>query len=94
MNHAHGFPDIIKSILSHRLLRWFGTCSFSIYLWQGPFYSATKDFGASAPLCLLFGVMAGALSYYFIENPARLYLNRKWDAWQSAKKQVNGASVV
>ena len=45
VNHAAQFPELIKRILGARVLRWFGTCSFSIYLWQGPFYNATKQFG-------------------------------------------------
>jgi peptidoglycan/LPS O-acetylase OafA/YrhL len=94
VNHAASFPEIVKRILSVRVLRWFGTCSFSIYLWQGPFYVATKQFGASHSLCLLFSVVAGALSYYAIENPARLYWNRKWDEFRAAKSGGIAETVV
>lgn len=88
VNHADRFPAIIKGILAARVLRWFGTCSFSIYLWQGPFYNATKDFGAPSSVCLVLGVLSGALSFYFIENPARLYLNAKWDAFHAGTPAV------
>ncbi len=32
-------PFWIKSILSNTVLRWFGICSYSIYLWQQVFFS-------------------------------------------------------
>lgn len=85
VNRADDFPLLVKRLLSLPVLRWFGTCSFSIYLWQGPFYSVTKDFGAPKAICLLLGIFAGALSYYVIENPARKHLNGLWDKWQASK---------
>lgn len=79
VNYASTFPEILKRLLSLKVLRWFGTCSFSIYLWQGPFYDASIENGAPAALCLLGSLIVGALSFYLIENPTRIYLNRKWD---------------
>lgn len=82
VNYASSFPEIVKQALSIRPLRWFGTCSFSIYLWQGPFYEATLS-GRSKRLSLVLALLAGAVSFYGIERPARNYLNRKWDERKS-----------
>lgn len=85
VNYASDFPEIIKRALSLRVLRWFGTCSFSIYLWQAPFYDASIAYGTPRALCLLGTLIAGALSFYIIENRARIYLNRKWDERNTTK---------
>ena len=79
VNYVSSFPDIVLRLMGLPILRWFGTCSFSIYLWQAPFYQAHTHFGASKSLCLVLGICCGALSFYLLENPVRLYLNRKWD---------------
>ena len=86
VNYVSSFPEIAKRVMSLSILRWFGTCSFSIYLWQAPFYSAHIHFGVSKPLCLMLSVICGALSFYLLENPVRVYLNRKWDQFDERKK--------
>jgi peptidoglycan/LPS O-acetylase OafA/YrhL len=79
VNHAHEFPQLVRSLLSHQVLRWFGTCSFSIYLWQNPFYSFTKELGMTEKIAgLALSIAVGALSYYCVESPLRRYLNRWW----------------
>lgn len=86
VNYASSFPDIIKRIMSWRVLRWFGTCSFSIYLWQGPFYHAYLHNGLPKYAGVTLGIVCGALSFYLLENPVRLYLNRKWDQFEAYRK--------
>ncbi|QIA23180.1 acyltransferase [Mesorhizobium sp. AA22] len=55
-----------------------GLWSYSLYLWQQPFYKFVYSQG-SAPLLMLAGVFACALcSYYIVEKPARGWLNRNW----------------
>jgi peptidoglycan/LPS O-acetylase OafA/YrhL len=68
----------LKTALSSRLLVSAGTWSFSIYLWQQPLYRISDSIPKA--LALTVAVAAGLLSYYFIEMPARSWLNRRWSA--------------
>ncbi|TPL95327.1 acyltransferase [Mesorhizobium sp. B2-3-12] len=55
-----------------------GLWSYSLYLWQQPFYKFVYEQGSN-PWPMLAGVFACALcSYYLIERPAREWLNRNW----------------
>lgn len=78
VNLLAGAPKLIQSALSFRPLRQVGIWSFSIYLWQQPFYlyvhreEMPKLLGIS--LALIFGIA----SFYLLEKPARGYLNRRW----------------
>ena len=58
-------------------LRWLGTCSFSLYLWQQPFYLWTRNEGGSTALALIGAIAAGLTSYYLIERPVRAFLNAR-----------------
>lgn len=71
-------PDIIKSVLSFRPLRWLGLLSFSIYLWQQPFYLLVHRNGMNTWAALLLALLCATASFYLIERPARRYLNRRW----------------
>jgi len=74
INHLNVTYEKVLSILSSPWLRWFGVCSFSIYLWQQPFHMAKLPPYVGVVLAIL----VGAISYYLIENPSRLWLNRVW----------------
>ncbi len=76
VNHLSEATPLLRSILSWRPLRYFGIWSFSIYLWQQPFY-ANKNM-ASSSLLLILTMMAALLSFYLIERPTREWLNRNW----------------
>jgi peptidoglycan/LPS O-acetylase OafA/YrhL len=71
-------PQFMRSALSWRPLRQIGLWSFSIYLWQQPFYLYVHNSGMSRLLGVGMAIAAGVASFYLLENPARLYLNRKW----------------
>ncbi len=60
--------------LSHPLLTTTGLVSFSVYLWQQPFYYSSLPVWIGLPLA----AGAGYLSYRFIEGPCRSFLNRYW----------------
>ncbi len=79
-------PASIHAALSFAPLRQLGLWSFSIYVWQQPFYLLSKYHGLPAPLGLALAVGAGVASYYLVERPAREWLNRKWSPEPGAGK--------
>ncbi len=78
VNLLHSAPEVIKKLLSFKPLTYLGTWSFSIYLWQQPFYLTTYHDNFPTFLAILLSITAGILSYYLIENPIRSYLNHRW----------------
>lgn len=82
VNHLDKTSQFIKSFLALPILRIMGVWSYSIYLWQQPFYYYGTKFGeafsgAGFVFCLV-AIFVGAVSFYLIENPIRRYLNVKW----------------
>lgn len=77
-------PAIFRSILSARILQWFGLCSFSLYLWQQPLMMAAHELRISSMAAFLAAILLGALSFYAFENPIRILINRAWSARKSA----------
>lgn len=71
-------PAPVKALLSLRPLRQAGLWSYSIYLWQQPFYLAHHRAGVPAWLAMALGVSAGIASFYLVEQPARAWLNARW----------------
>lgn len=55
-----------------------GIYSYSLYLWQQPFYKMHRadDLSLVAGLAITFAL--AALSFHFVERPARSYLNKKF----------------
>ena len=82
INHLDKSPKWILMFLSFKPLQLLGVWSYSIYLWQQPFYYYGVKFGEAFPysgIIMLFSAIGvGALSFYYIENPIRKYLNNKW----------------
>ncbi len=64
----------LRTFLSTPVLVHAGVLSYSLYLWQQPFYLASQRI--PAPVALLGAVIAAYLSYRLVEQPARAYLNR------------------
>ena len=68
----------LTDLLSSRPMVMLGLWSYSLYLWQQPFYKFVDERG-SAPVPMLAAVFGCALaSYYIVEKPARGWLNRNW----------------
>ena len=68
----------LTGLLSSRPMVMLGLWSYSLYLWQQPFYKFVDEKG-SAAVPMLAAVFAGALaSYYIVEKPSRGWLNRNW----------------
>jgi len=78
VNLLSNAPQLIKQLLSFKPLRLAGIWSFSIYLWQQPFYVAYHSGIMPAYLAVSLAIGAGVTSFYLIENPIRLYLNKTW----------------
>ena len=66
----------LRQGLSHPVMVSMGLCSFSIYLWQQPFYLFVyRD--AAHPVWMAGGaVICGLISFYLIEGPIRRWLNQ------------------
>lgn len=68
---------INRTILSNRILVWFGLISFPLYLWHWPLLSFARIIEAETPsktiriLAILLAVFLAWLTYQFIEKPLR-----------------------
>jgi hypothetical protein len=63
----------VTKLLSHPALTYVGIWSFSLYLWQQPFMLKQPYYSKSLLLITL--VMVSLTSFYFLERPARRFLN-------------------
>lgn len=76
VNHLGETSASIRRLLAAAPLRSMGVWSYSIYLWQHPFftYKAMLPTGVG----FLGAMTAGLLSYYLLENPCRTWINARW----------------
>lgn len=89
VNHLSETMGWFRSILSLQPLRQIGLWSFSIYLWQQPFYAHKSTFPGGQIVALACGLATGLISFYLIEKPCRTWLNSNWRAWIPAKGTMN-----
>lgn len=89
VNLLEGAPRLIHRALSLKPLRQLGLWSFSIYLWQQPFYLAVAREGLSPLYGAALTMVAGIASFYLLENPVRRYLNSKWTHPRAANVRQN-----
>jgi peptidoglycan/LPS O-acetylase OafA/YrhL len=68
----------LRHLLETRLLGWLGLLSYSLYLWQQPFYKLSESYAPMTPFLLLGAMLAGIASFYLVERPSRSFLNRLW----------------
>ncbi len=99
----------LSKLFEHRILRWIGTRSYSIYLWHWPVFMLTRP-GIDVPLPALpvrLGQLAitfalAELSYRWVEYPIRHQgfrsSLRSWQVafrqWSTPKKLSLGAGIV
>ena len=69
----------MRRVLEARLLCWLGLLSYSLYLWQQPFYKLSESYAAMTWLLLFAALLAGMASFYLVERPSRSFLNRFWE---------------
>lgn len=72
--------DLLKEMLGAAPLRAVGVCSFSLYLWQQPFYKLYEYHGWSLASALTCAVACAILSYFIVERPCRRLLNKRFAA--------------
>lgn len=66
------------AFLNCRFLTWFGTLSYSLYLWQQPFLNRrSAAIWTSFPLNLVLAFLCAAGSYYLLERPVLAWRERK-----------------
>lgn len=80
VNHLQELEGIARSLLTNRVMKWFGACSFSIYLWQQPFFEYAYAIPGGLAGGLVLSIVAGMLSFYVLEQPLRKAINAKWSA--------------
>lgn len=68
--------------------RYIGVLSYSVYLWQQPFYKLSRDHPQWTRLLLVAGIVTGAASFYLIERPSRTALNAMWQARMPAGRKT------
>lgn len=78
VNPMAGAPAWIHAALSLAPLRQLGLWSFSLYIWQQPFYLYYRDYGMNRCLGFALAIACGIASYYLIEKPVREWLNAHW----------------
>lgn len=76
VNHLGEAPAAVRRLLAAAPLRMMGLWSYSIYLWQHPFF--TYKTMLPTGVAFLGAMVAGLLSYYLLENPARTWINARW----------------
>lgn len=91
INFLDRVPELVRRCLSHPALRWLGTCSFSLYLWQQPLHVllAKYDMNPYAMAAAAAGI--GLLSFYLFENPVRKRLAAAWRSRQAGPAQTTVA---
>jgi peptidoglycan/LPS O-acetylase OafA/YrhL len=77
-------PNWVRSALNFAPLRTLGVWSYSIYIWQQVFYASTLG----RPIAAIGAMVVSIVSFYCIEQPARLWLNRVW----ATEKESDAAS--
>jgi peptidoglycan/LPS O-acetylase OafA/YrhL len=92
VNHLSEAWKPLTRALCYQPLRLLGLSSYSIYLWQQPFYLSAKRGGMYPAVALVLTIIVGKASFYFLENPARRWLNeRRYLLWFARCKAQGGA---
>ncbi|MES2098565.1 MAG: acyltransferase [Pseudomonadota bacterium] len=76
VNHLAQTPALVRGTLASWPWRKMGIWSYSIYLWQQPFYVIKPHLPAG--VALLGALLAGLASFYLIEKPSRAWINARW----------------
>ena len=78
--------DLVRKALSWAPLTALGAWSYSIYLWQHPFYRLALGGALAWWAALGLALAAGLASFQLIEQPARRWLNARWTGGRGAPR--------
>lgn len=78
VNHLGAVPKLIRRMLAFRPLRLMGLWSYSIYLWQQPFFNYRSEVPGGPTVACIAAILVALLSFYMLENPVRSWLNSRW----------------
>ncbi len=78
INHLHESNKIFQGILELKIIRLMGIWSFSIYLWQQPFYKFSYLISGGEYISIFLAITIGIISFYFYEQPIRSRINKRW----------------
>ena len=76
VNHLGEAAAWFRRLLATAPMRLMGLWSYSIYLWQQPFYIYKAQIAPVLAFVLL--MLVSLASFYLFENPVRSWLNRHW----------------
>jgi peptidoglycan/LPS O-acetylase OafA/YrhL len=78
INHLHEATPLLRGILELKVFRLMGVWSFSIYLWQQPFYKFSWKIPGHDLVSMFLAIAIGTLSFYLYEQPIRSWINNRW----------------
>jgi peptidoglycan/LPS O-acetylase OafA/YrhL len=78
VNHLGESKGLLRRAMDNEMLQKVGLWSYSIYLWQQPFYQHKFVFPGGAPTALACALAVSLASYYWLEKPSRTWLNARW----------------
>jgi peptidoglycan/LPS O-acetylase OafA/YrhL len=78
VNHLSESVGPLRRIVSFRPLQFVGLWSYSIYLWQQPFYVHRHAIPGGPASALALALLVSLASYYYLERPTRDWLNARW----------------
>lgn len=78
VNHLSESSKWLRSLLGAPVLKFLGIWSFSIYLWQQPFFAFKAAIPGGSTMALVCAMTIGVFSFYVLEQPCRAWLNRIW----------------
>ena len=78
VNHLLDAAQPFKWFLGLRAIRLMGVWSYSIYLWQQPFYEFSYSLPGGKLSGLVLAIFVGYLSFTLYENPVRVLINKRW----------------
>jgi peptidoglycan/LPS O-acetylase OafA/YrhL len=87
VNYLDCAPALLHRGLSLRPLRWFGICSFSLYIWQQPFYDAYLHGNLQRQVAGVLALIVASVAFYLYEDPVRRRLNN------GSRRAVNALPV-
>ena len=72
-------PTPLRNLLSAKWLGYFGISSFSLYIWQQPFFALMGKYQLHPAVAFAGAITTAALSFFCYENRIRIKLNRTWE---------------